>query len=63
MRLPLSSKAENIEQKVQKMIEEMPMDTEIHVRLREKMLANGGLESKTILTNTNIFLFIAILFQ
>ncbi len=45
------------------MIEEMPMDTEIHVRLREKMLANGGLESKTILTNTNIFLFIAILFQ
>ncbi len=46
--LPLSAKAENVEQQVQKMIEEMLMDPEIHAKLRDKLLANGGLESQTI---------------
>jgi integrase/recombinase XerD len=49
--MPLSAKAENVEQQVQKMIEEMLMDPEIHARLREKLLANGGLESKSVGAN------------
>lgn len=49
--LPLSQKAENVEEQVEKMIETMLLDPEIHSKLREKLLANGGLESKTIDAN------------
>jgi len=45
--LPLSSKAENVEQQVQKMIEEMLMDPEIHAKLRDKLAANVSKELKT----------------
>ncbi len=45
--LPLSSKAENVEQQVQKMIEEMLMDPEIHAKLRDKLAAKSGLEMKS----------------
>ncbi|CAG0951892.1 hypothetical protein METP3_00263 [Methanosarcinales archaeon] len=45
--MPLSSKAENVEQQVQKMIEEMLMDPEIHAKLRDKLAANVGMETKT----------------
>ncbi len=45
--LPLSSKAENVEQQLQKMIEEMLMDPEIHAKLREKLAAKSGIEMKT----------------
>jgi hypothetical protein len=44
--LPLSQKAENVEQQVQAMIEAMLIDPEIHRMLREKLLANGGMEVK-----------------
>jgi integrase len=49
--LPLSQKAENVEEQVEKMIETMLLDPEIHARLREKLLAKGGLESKSIGAN------------
>ncbi len=42
--LPLSQKAENLEQQVEKMIETMLLDPEIHARLREKLLANCEVE-------------------
>jgi len=45
--LPLSSKAENVEQQVQKMIEEMLMDPEIHAKLRDKLAAKSELEMKS----------------
>jgi phosphoribosylformylglycinamidine (FGAM) synthase PurS component len=45
--LPLSSKAENVEQQLQKMIEEMLMDPEIHTKLRDKLAANVSTELKT----------------
>jgi integrase/recombinase XerD len=45
--LPLSSKAENVEQQVQKMIEEMLMDPDIHAKLRDKLAASVGMEMKT----------------
>jgi hypothetical protein len=45
--LPLSQKAENVEQQVQNMIETLLIDPEIHRMLREKLLANGGMEVKT----------------
>ncbi|TRZ89657.1 MAG: hypothetical protein D4R88_05020 [Methanosarcinales archaeon] len=45
--LPLSSKAENVEQQVQKMIEEMLMDPDIHAKLRDKLAAKSGLEMKS----------------
>jgi phosphoribosylformylglycinamidine (FGAM) synthase PurS component len=45
--LPLSSKAENVEQQLQKMIEEMLMDPEIHAKLRDKLAAKSELEMKT----------------
>ncbi len=37
--LPLSQKAENVEEQVEKMIETMLLDPEIHAKLREKLLA------------------------
>jgi integrase/recombinase XerD len=45
--LPLSQKAENLEQKVQNMLETLLVDPEVHQRLMEKLIANGALESKT----------------
>jgi hypothetical protein len=45
--LPLSTKAENLEQQVQRMIEAMFMDPEIHQKVRERLLANGGMDLKT----------------
>ena len=44
--LPLSRKAETVEQQVQTMIETLLVDPEVHQKLREKLLADGGLESK-----------------
>jgi hypothetical protein len=43
---PLSSKAENVEQQLQKMIEEMLMDPEIHAKLRDRLEAKSGIEMK-----------------
>jgi len=45
--LPLSIKAENVEQQLQSMIEEMLMDPEIHAKLRDRLAAKSGLEMKT----------------
>src|SRR5665811_480110 len=45
--LPLSSKAENVEQQLQSMIEEMLLDPEIHAKLRDKLAANVSMEMKT----------------
>ena len=44
--LPLSRKAETVEQQVQTMIETLLVDPEVHQKLREKLLADGGLEPK-----------------
>ncbi len=44
--LPLSRKAETVEKQVQTMIETLLVDPEVHQKLREKLLADGGLGSK-----------------
>ena len=44
--LPLSSKAENVEQQLQSMIEEMLLDPEIHAKLRDRLAAKNVIEMK-----------------